>query len=59
MKPGPVIDDIRKSRSQISASVGHEPQKLVQYYQKLQSKYKSRLVKEKIEQSKGKDVTTA
>lgn len=40
----PVIDEIREVRSEISARCDHNPEKLVQYYMKLQEQYKDRLI---------------
>ena len=40
----PVINEIREVRHQISARVGHDPAKLVEYYMKLQEQYRDRLV---------------
>jgi len=44
MKPDPPIDAIRKVRHQISASVGHDPKRLVDYYRKLQKQHQGRIV---------------
>ena len=40
----PVINEIREVRRQISARVGHDPVRLVEYYMKLQEQYRDRLV---------------
>ena len=40
----PLIDEIHSVRHQISEEVGHDPAKLIQYYMKLQERYKDRLV---------------
>ena len=44
MKPDPTIDAIREVRHQISASVGHDPKKLVEHYRQLQKRHPSRVV---------------
>ena len=36
MKGDPTIDAIREARHRISEQVNHDPQKLVEYYRKLQ-----------------------
>jgi len=43
MKDDPTIDAIRRARHQISASVGHDPRKLVEYYQEFQKQFADRL----------------
>lgn len=40
----PVIDEIRKARRRISARVGHDPARLVDYYIQLQKQYRERLL---------------
>jgi hypothetical protein len=40
----PVIDEIRNARHAISASCGHDPDKLVAYYLELQKKYQDRMI---------------
>jgi hypothetical protein len=44
LKNDPVIDQIRATRSLISARFNHDPQKIVEYYIKLQEEYRKRLV---------------
>jgi len=44
MKPDPPIDAIREVRHQISASVDHDPKRLVDYYRKLQKQHQGRIV---------------
>jgi len=44
MKPDPPIDAIREVRHRISASVGHDPKRLVDYYRKLQKQHQGRIV---------------
>jgi hypothetical protein len=43
-KQDPSITTIREVRHKISASVGHDPYKLIQHYKKLQERHKHRLV---------------
>ena len=40
----PTIDEIRKIRHQISKQFNHDPEKIIEYYIKLQQKYRNRLV---------------
>lgn len=44
MKNDPVITEIREIRRLISARFDHDPKKIVEYYIKLQEKYRQRLV---------------
>ena len=44
MKPDPPIDAIREVRHRISASVDHDPKRLVDYYRKLQKQHQGRIV---------------
>jgi len=44
MTPDPTIDAIREMRHRISASVGHDAQKLVEHYRQLQQRLSERLV---------------
>ena len=44
MKEDPAIAAIREIRHKISASVGHDTQKLIEHYQHLQQRYRDRLV---------------
>ena len=44
MKDDPVIQAVRDARHQISESIDHDPQKLVEYYRQRQAKYSGRLV---------------
>ena len=41
---GPTIDEIRKIRHQISQRFNHDPERIVEYYIKLQQKYQNRLI---------------
>ena len=44
MKSDPAIDDIRRTRREISRRFGHDTKALVAHYQELQKKYADRLV---------------
>jgi len=44
MKEDPTIDAIREARRKISASVGHDPRKLVEHYRARQKRHRERLV---------------
>ena len=44
MKNDPIIQAVRDVRHQISESVDHDPQKLLEYYRKRQDRYGDRLV---------------
>ena len=43
-KDDPTITRIREARHRISEECGHDPQKMVEYYSKLQKKYQSRII---------------
>jgi hypothetical protein len=43
-KPDPGLEEIRRVRHQISAELGHDPKKLLDYYRKLEAEYPDRLV---------------
>lgn len=43
-KADPVIDEVRQTRHEISARVGHDPASLVTYYIKVQARYRERLL---------------
>lgn len=40
----PTITRIREVRHQISEECGHDPQRIVEYYSKLQKKYQDRII---------------
>jgi hypothetical protein len=42
----PVIDEIRETRHQISASVGHDPRRLVEYYVRQQEQHRNQVLGE-------------
>ncbi len=44
MRADPVIDEIRRVRHAMSAEIGHDPQKLLDYYAELQNRCQDRLV---------------
>jgi len=41
-KDDPTIARIREARHQISEEFGHDPQRIIEYYNKLQKKYQGR-----------------
>ena len=49
MKPDPVIDSIRAARHAISERCGHDPKRLLEYYQERQKALTERLVGHKRE----------
>ena len=59
MKSDPAIDAIRKVRHQISASVNHNPRKLVEHYRELQERHQDRVVSRNVVESKSKDEDAA
>jgi hypothetical protein len=44
MEDDPAIRRVRDSRHRISAMVGHDPRKLIEYYRRLQERHRDRLV---------------
>ena len=42
--PDPAIEEVRRTRHQISEQLNHDPAKLVEHYKKLQQEYGDRLV---------------
>jgi hypothetical protein len=50
----PTLDRIRRVRHEISEACGHDPNRLVQYYIKLQERHRNRLVDGTNGSSKGK-----
>jgi hypothetical protein len=44
-KSDPTLDRIRQVRHEISAEVGHDPHRLVEYYMRLQAEHPERLVR--------------
>lgn len=59
MKPDPTIDEIREARHQISASVGHDPKRLVEHYRSLQEKHRDRVVTRHTKGAESKNVDAA
>ena len=53
MKDDPTISRIRKARKKISARFGHNTEKLVRHYMKLQEKHKHKLIKTSLDQYEG------
>lgn len=49
MKPDPVIDSVRAARHAISERHGHDPKRLIEYYQERQKALADRLVGHKKE----------
>jgi hypothetical protein len=54
MMPDPTIDAIREVRHRISVSVGHDAQKLVEHYRKLQQRHSERIISRCAEQLRDK-----
>lgn len=46
MKRDPAIENIRKTRHEISERYGHDTQALIAHYRALEKKYSGRMVKE-------------
>ena len=40
----PTIEEVREARHRISEKCGHDPERLVAYYMKLQEQYRERLI---------------
>ena len=57
MKSDPTIDAVRKARNEISALVGHDPQKLLEYYRKRQKRYSEKQLRRLEEPRQGKQGT--
>jgi hypothetical protein len=55
MKTDPAIDAVRVVRHKISELVGHDPQRLVDYYRKRQEQYRNRLVSREADEVKQED----
>jgi hypothetical protein len=43
-KDDPTITRIREARHQISEECGHDPQRIVEYYARLEKKYQDRMI---------------
>ncbi len=59
MKSDPAIDAVRAVRHQISASVDHDPRKLVEHYRQLQERHPGRVVSRNVDQPRTKDESAA
>ncbi|MFQ5799613.1 MAG: hypothetical protein ACE5H0_13100 [Bacteroidota bacterium] len=59
MKDDPTIAAIREARHKISASVGHDPRRLVEHYRVLQKRHRERLVSRDTGTSKRQDENVA
>jgi hypothetical protein len=49
-KDDPTITRIREARHRISEECGHDPQRIVEYYAKLQKKYQDRIINDSEEE---------
>ena len=49
-KDDPTIIRIREARHRISEECGHDPQRIVEYYVKLQKKYQDRIINDSEEE---------
>ncbi len=59
MKDDPVIQAVRDARHEISESVDHDPQKLLEYYRQRQKRYGDRLVRRQAGDSTPRDENAA
>lgn len=59
MKDDPAIQIVRDARHQISESVDHDPQKLVEYYRQRQERHGDRIVSRQSIGSKPRDENAA
>ncbi len=59
MKDDPAIQAVRDARHQISESVDHDPQKLVEYYRQRQERHRDRLVSRQTDDSNPQDENAA
>lgn len=59
MKDDPTIAAIREARHKISASVGHDPRRLVEHYRALQKRHQDRLMSRDIRTSKPQEENVA
>jgi hypothetical protein len=58
-KDDPTIKAVRDARHRISASVGHDPRKLVEHYRQLQKRHRERLVSQPTQHAGSEDETAA
>jgi hypothetical protein len=59
MMPDPTIDAIREVRHRISVSVGHDAQKLVEHYRKLQQRHSEQIISRGTEKLRDKGVSSS
>lgn len=59
MNPDPTIAAIRDVRHRISAAVGHDPKRLVEYYQRLQEEDRDRLIPKRGSESRRAELDQA
>lgn len=57
-KDDPTIQAVREARQRISAKVGHDPRKLVDYYRQLQERHHQRLIPRSTQPSEGEGEST-
>ena len=50
-KDDPTITRIREARHQISEECGHDPQRIIEYYGRLQKKYQDRIISDSREET--------
>jgi hypothetical protein len=55
MKDDPAILAVREVRHRISASVDHDPRKLVEYYRQLQKRHRERVISQESKPSRVED----
>lgn len=58
-KDDPTIQAVREARQRISAKVGHDPRKLVDYYRQLQERHRERLITSSTQRSENKGESAA
>jgi hypothetical protein len=54
----PVIDEIRETRHQISARLGHDARRLVEHYLQKQEQHRDRLLGERVAEQEGVGLTS-
>ena len=59
MNDDSTIAAIREARHQISASIGHDPKKLVDYYRQLQQRFGKRVIPQSATEAKADDDNAA
>lgn len=57
-KDDPAIQAVRDSRHRISASVDHDPRKLVEYYRRLQARHRERILPQKLNEEQSDTAAT-